>query len=327
MPVYNGGKYLIDAVASIVEQSYTDWELIAINDGSTDSSGDVLDWLRHQDSRIQVCHQANGGIVRALNTGCRLARGDLICRMDCDDVALSDRLEKQVAFLNANTSCVVLGGGILEIDQENRPLSLSHLAKQHDDIVAGLMTRKTGHFHPTTLFRRDAFEKAGRYRKRYEWVEDHDLWLRMSEQGELANLTDILLCYRQHSSSVCWQRSETQRELINQLLAERYQEVGHGQRRSAVASQSKQRAASGPGKLARIAAKGGFATSALQLLGEMWAGRAATSYKLRMTAEVALRLPGSIGKRVLQTTPTVPQFPDWHYRYSTAPAAHRPLAA
>lgn len=318
MPVYNARTYLVHAMASIIEQTHRDWELICVNDGSTDASGDMLEWFAQQDTRIRVVHQANTGIVGALNAGCSLAKAPLICRMDQDDVALPNRLQMQLDHLRRNPACTVVGGAILEMDSDGDPLAISRLAVEHEQIVEQLLTRRTGHFHPTTMFRAEAFEAVGGYRGQYEWVEDHDLWLRLAQRGQLANLRDVVLCYRQHAQSICWQRSAQQRSLMNELLREAYRVRGEELPQHLIAEGSQVRAAAGPGKWARAAAKGGFLLSTLKHLRSLLQTDAKTSYKARMAVEASLRLLGGVARRMWsgERSMRVPQFPEWEQRWS-----------
>ena len=327
MPVYNGGEFLVDAVASILEQSFEDWELICVNDGSTDGSAQKLEALAQIDSRLRILHQTNWGIVSALNRGCKAARGELICRLDCDDIAFPDRLQKQVDYMQSHPKCIVVGGGILEIDSNNTPLAITRLPKDHHQIIRNLLHRQTGHFHPTTMFRRGAFEAAGRYRKSFEWIEDHDLWLRMETHGQLANLDELLICYRQHASSVCWQRSAQQRELMNSLLYQEYARRELGPPPAELINSSKPRSMAGPGKWARVAARGGFPRSAISLLRQLWKTDRPLTYRCRMTAEVIVRIMTGLPRAFSQPTIYVPTFTQWHEHLATKePISHRVAA-
>jgi len=301
MPVYNAGRFLADAVNSIRDQSFRDWEMICVNDGSTDDSGQLLDQFAAQDARIRIVHQANTGIVGALNHGCELVRGPLICRMDGDDLALADRIETQLALLRNTPNCVAVGGAILEIDTDGDPLCCSRLPTSHADIENNLLHRRTGLFHPTTMIRTEAFRAVGGYRAEYQWVEDHDLWLRLAQRGQLANLDQVVLCYRQHSSSVCWQRAAEQRELMNRLLAEAYADRGLDLLPEQLLHTSRAtRTAAGPGKWARAAAKGGFPRSVAKHLKQLARNpETSRSYLLRMTLESTLRLCTGFPRRLL----------------------------
>jgi glycosyltransferase involved in cell wall biosynthesis len=316
MPVYNGGRYLTDAIASIIEQTHSDWELICVNDGSTDQSAQVLEWFARQDDRIRIVHQDNTGIVGALNHGCSLARAPLIARMDQDDIALPERLALQLDYLQQRPECMVLGGAILEIDSDGSPLSINGLPTSHSILVERLLTRRTGHFHPTVIFRAEGFEAVGGYRNQYQWVEDHDLWLRMAQRGQLANLPQVVLCYRQHASSICWQRSAQQRQLMNQLLTDAYRQRGLELPDELVMDNHRERSAAGPGKWARAAAKGGFPTSFFKHLRQLWSSPEPRSYQLRMTLECLPKLLlGCLRRTLTSQHVAVPNFTRWHTRY------------
>ncbi len=312
MPVYNAGRFLADAVNSIRKQTFGDWEMICVNDGSTDGSGQVLDEFAARDARIRIVHQANAGIVGALNRGCELACGPLICRMDGDDIAMPDRMEKQLAYLRSSPNCVAVGGSILEIDVDGDPLCCSRLATDHTDIENNLLHRRTGLFHPTAMIRTEAMHAVGGYRAAYQWVEDHDLWLRLAQRGQLANIEEVVLCYRQHASSVCWQRSAQQRELMNRLLAEAYALRNLELPEQLLQTNLTVRAAAGPGKWARAAAKGGFPRSVAKHLKQLAMNQGTSRrYLLRMTIESSLRLCAGYPRRILsQEAIRIPQFSD-----------------
>ncbi|MEO8269380.1 MAG: glycosyltransferase [Aureliella sp.] len=321
MPVYNADKYLVQAVASIIEQTSRDWELICVNDGSTDTSRQILEWFAEQDNRIRVVNQSNLGIVAALNGGCAIARAPLVCRMDADDIALPDRLERQSQTMRRYPNCTVVGGAIVEIDADGEPLNMSQLPSEHDAIVDNLLHRRTGHFHPTAMIRAEALEAVGGYRSKYQWVEDHDLWLRLAQRGNLANLAEPVLCYRQHSDSICWKRAAQQRQLMNDLLREAYAARGLETPASVIVGQEIPRTAAGPGKWARIAAKGGFTRGCWKQLRSLHRSDAPWSYKARMTAEALLRLALRRGQNWFIRRPgefaedfVVPTFPEWQQR-------------
>lgn len=316
VPVYNAGKHLVPALGSILEQSFTQWEMICVNDGSRDGSDEVLDWFARQDSRIKVIHQENTGIVGALNRGCMAASAEFICRMDADDIALPNRIADQHAFMVAHPQCVAVGGAIVEMDVDSSPLATSRLPGEHEQIVDRLLHRQTGLFHPTTMIRKRAFDLVGGYRKEFEWIEDHDLWLRLSKIGKLYNAPQVVLCYRQHASSVCWQKSQRQRELMSQLLQSEYQQRGLILPPALVGFDRPNRSKANPGKWARAAVRGGYPGTAVKHLLEMWREQGVTPYALRMSAEVLSRLPVSIAQRMLRSDrPEIPSVENWEQRW------------
>lgn len=331
MPVYNAGRHLIEALASVIEQSCVDWELICVNDGSRDQSPQLLDWFAQQDERIHVVHQANGGIVQALNRGCEIARAPLICRMDADDIALPNRFELQLAALRADPDCVAIGGAILEIDTDSDPLGRCALPGEHEEIVGRLLTRRTGLFHPAVMMRTDAVQAIGGYRQEYQWVEDHDLWLRLSQRGRLRNLSEVVLAYRQHASSVCWQRCKQQRELMNALMQETYRVRGLAIPEHLMLDDSAVRSSASPGKWARAAAKGGYSLSVLKHLRRLRTEKGlADPYFLRMSLECSLRTLVGLPRRMLTRPPIqIPKFEHWQQRAALVfdSAMAQPLAA
>lgn len=219
IPVFNAARYLTGAMDSILAQTFRDFEVIAVDDGSTDQSGVILEDYALRDSRVRVIRRPNTGIVGALNDAIAVARGELIARMDADDISLPQRLEKQVAYLENHPDCVALGTDVLYTDPEGAPLIRHRPAEDHERIAAQLAEGNGGAMiHPSVIFRRSAVNKAGGYRVRYQWVEDLDMYLRLSEQGRLANLLEVHLQYRQHLgsvNSVRRDRNELRMELVN----------------------------------------------------------------------------------------------------------------
>ena len=315
MPVYNAGNYLIDSVASILSQSHRDWELICINDGSLDATPEILNWFALQDSRIRVIHQSNRGIVDALNCGLQHARAPLVARMDHDDIAFADRLAIQLEFMSNSPGTVACGGAILEMDEQAAPLGVQHPQTTHEEICANLLRRRTGLFHPTAMIRSEALRAVGGYRKEYQWVEDHDLWLRLALRGQLANVERVVLCYRQHASSICWQRSQIQRTRMNDLLIDAYQHRGLTVPDNLIVTNTTVRSPAGPGKWARAAARGGYPLVALKHLRRMWQDKGRQFYSIRMTAEVGASSMLGLARRLLtERSLKIPEFTQWHRR-------------
>ncbi len=313
LPVYNPGKYLTHAIGSIIDQSYQDWELICVNDGSTDQSREVLDWFAYQDKRIRVYHQENSGVVAAANRGGDLARADLICRMDADDISMPDRIQHQVEFMKSNPEYVAVGGSILEIDTDSEPLGLQSLPSDHETIVSRLLRRETGLFNPACIMRTEAFRRIGGFREKYQWIEDHDLWLRMSQVGRLGNTEELVLCYRLHPSSCTWTMAQLRSDLMSELMREAHAERGI-EAPLRIASSPPVRSAAGSGKWARKAVRGGYPRTALKHLRRLWQEKGLSWYSLRMLAEVGFQLPSAIkrnGKR--PSTMHVPTSAKWNH--------------
>jgi glycosyltransferase involved in cell wall biosynthesis len=227
MPVYNAQRYLAEAVESILDQTFRDFELIAIDDGSTDRSGEILREFSQRDPRVKVISRANTGLVGALIDGLRQSRAELIARMDADDISMPQRFEKQIAFMRENPRCVAVGSRVLLIDPLGSALETPDHKLTHAAIDAELM-RGIGWalVHPVVLMRKSALDRVQGYRKQFEFNEDLDLFLQLAEIGEVANLPDVLLQYRQHLSSINHTRYEIQKRIKRQVVAEAYARRG-----------------------------------------------------------------------------------------------------
>jgi hypothetical protein len=227
LPVYNGETYVREAVESILVQTFKDFELIIINDGSTDGSGAILRELSGRDPRIVLIERPNGGLVSALNDGIAMARADLIARMDADDVAMPDRFALQLARMLAEPDLGVLGSFIRIMDSTGRIIRLGEYPVSVEE-TARFMDHGCPVAHPTVMMRREMLLKVGGYRKLFCHCEDYDLWLRISELGYgIANLPLPLLNYRMHSGNVsAVYRDEQKLGTIIALLAHRARLAG-----------------------------------------------------------------------------------------------------
>lgn len=227
MPVFNAGGYLVEAIDSILHQTFADFELICVNDGSTDGSYDILRKYELRDERVRVISRPNTGIVGALNDGLAVARGDLIARMDADDTCRLDRFEKQVAYLDQNPVCVAVGSWVTRTDPYGSPAGLQEPPLTHDEIDAGLLVAEGSVLvHATLMLRRDVLCRIGGWDSRYNWVEDLDLFLRLAERGKLANLPEHLYQYRRHIDSVCFRNYDVMCQRLKEVLVEAYRRRG-----------------------------------------------------------------------------------------------------
>jgi glycosyltransferase involved in cell wall biosynthesis len=222
IPVYNAARYVESALGSILQQSFGDFELVAVDDGSTDRTKSVLDQIAARDPRVRIISRPNTGIVGALNDALAAAQGEFIARMDADDIALPDRFAEQLAYLRAHPECVALGTDILYTDPDGAPLIRHRPALAHDTIVAQLYEANGGAIiHPTMMARRAVIEQIGRYRpETRNFLEDLDLYLRLSDVGKLANLPEVHLHYRQHLQSI--NRMPGPRDLLRQQIVNPY---------------------------------------------------------------------------------------------------------
>jgi dTDP-4-amino-4,6-dideoxygalactose transaminase len=196
MPVFNGETYLAEAVESVLRQTLSELELIAVDDGSSDGSRSILERFVSSDRRVRlVVNEQNQGISGALNRGWRAARAPYVARLDADDVAPRDRLSQQVRFLDAHPSVAVVGGTLIAIDSHGRRISTRRFPASNRAIQAALV-RYNCFSHPSVTMRRSALEAVGGYR--FRRIEDYDLWLRIAERFALANLAEPMILHRLH---------------------------------------------------------------------------------------------------------------------------------
>lgn len=200
MPAYNAAKYLREAIDSILAQTYTDFEFIIINDGSTDSTKDII--MSYDDPRIVYLeNDVNSGIVVTLNKGLDAAQGRYIARMDADDISLPTRLAEQFAFMEANPD-IAVAGCLVERFDDNGWHDFPPSEKDHDICKADLLF-STCVAHPATIIRKSILDKHHlRYDEHFVGMEDYCLWWRISRISNITNLQKRLLKYRQHKDQV-----------------------------------------------------------------------------------------------------------------------------
>tara|TARA_R100000027_G_scaffold61041_3_gene52138 strand:- start:1407 stop:2405 length:999 start_codon:yes stop_codon:yes gene_type:complete len=191
LPVYNGSKYLGAAIQSIVGQTYRDWELLVLDDGSTDESVSVA--RSFVDERIRVLPNGeNRGVAKTLNRGMSLAEGSLIARMDADDESMPDRLVRQVSFLQENEQVGLLGTNALSAETGEATFAVP---LDHGKIRSNLLFN-CSFLHPTVMWRAALFRENGLSYEETPTAEDYDLWERACGRITAANLPDQLLRYR-----------------------------------------------------------------------------------------------------------------------------------
>lgn len=219
MAVYNNMPFLPISVESILRQSFRDFELIIIDDGSTDGGGEWLEEVVRKDSRIRLKRRENRGLTKSLNEGCALARGEFIARMDGDDISYPKRFERQMGFLSSRPEVTVLGSYVRYINENGRPLFIRNFPTEHSQIVFCNLTN-WGSFlmHPSVLMRKTAFINAGGYDESFLKSQDYDLWFRIQQHGELANLPEVLLDYRHHPEAISRKSAKGQSNFVRKIL-------------------------------------------------------------------------------------------------------------
>ncbi len=208
MSVYNGERYLAQAVESILAQTETDFEFIIINDGSTDGTAELLRSYATRDTRIIVLDQSNHGLTVSLNRALSEARGTYIARMDADDISAPDRLKKQIARLATHPDYGCVGSDILRIDEHGAEKGVEKLSRF--DIVKRLPKRNTL-VHGSLMFRAEVVTSLGGYRTDYRYAQDYDLLLRLLSVAKVGCVPEVLYQLRETKNSV------TSRHLFSQL--------------------------------------------------------------------------------------------------------------
>ena len=220
LPVYNGSKTIKRAVESILSQTFGDFEFLIINDGSKDDTPEILDSF--DDNRIRILHQENRGLVFSLNRGIKNSQGKYIARMDADDIALPDRLQKQVDFMGKNPSVGILGTAVRVVYDDGtkrirrRPIDTASIKKN--------IVRICPFSHSSVMIRKEVFDTVGLYDSSKDGskqllVEDYDLWVRILVAGyEMANLSDVLMTYYKEPGSILRSRSFSKR-VTQQILS------------------------------------------------------------------------------------------------------------
>lgn len=198
LPAHNAAPYLEEAVASVLAQTFQDFELLLIDDGSTDQTPEIATRLAASDPRIRLIRQEQSGLVAALNHGLALARGEYLARMDADDRSLPTRFAAQVAFLDANPEVAVVGGWGRLIDRNGHSFGEKVPPTAGAKIQRMLSHGRSPIIHSAATLRRSALEEVGGYDPGYPHAEDLALWLRLTRQGYgLANLGELARIYHQ----------------------------------------------------------------------------------------------------------------------------------
>jgi glycosyltransferase involved in cell wall biosynthesis len=216
MPVHNGMPFLAEAVESILAQTMRKFEFLIIDDGSTDDTPNLV--RSSGDARVKYHRLERVGLVEALNYGLRCAEAGLVARMDADDVADESLLAKQSASFVADGSLVLKGCGFTDIDQSGSPLpDEADVIFTTDPALRWLLLYSNPFLHSGVMYPRHAAQAVGGYRKAFDLAEDYDLWVRLSDQGRLANHPEALIRKRDHGERVSVRYRERQRVLSSEV--------------------------------------------------------------------------------------------------------------
>lgn len=217
MPVYNGAEYLAEAIESILAQSCINFEFIIIDDGSTDNSLEILRAYEKRDKRIRLVARENRNLATTLNEIIDLAVGKWIARMDQDDIALPERFEKQLAWLDSTGADI--GGSWVQFFGTSDKRILRHA--QSDEAIKMELLFGSAFAHPSIMMKTELVKKL-RYDKAWEKCEDYDLWERAARADwKMTNIPEVLLLYRLHPDQIS-SSSSLQQQLLTQKIRHRY---------------------------------------------------------------------------------------------------------
>ncbi len=207
MAAYNAAKYLEKSINSVVGQTFCDYELILIDDGSIDDTLSIMRRYARLDDRVQCHSQHNAGPAMARNFGISRAQGKWIAILDADDVAIPERLELQLAYVKTNPDVVLLGSGCIEIDAVGRHIKEHRYPSKHASLVRSMEMYRGFPPHSSCLYHTETVRRVDGFNPRFIRSQDLDLWLRLSEVGEIACLRQPLVKVRKHLDSISHHRA------------------------------------------------------------------------------------------------------------------------
>jgi glycosyltransferase involved in cell wall biosynthesis len=205
MPAYNAARYLPTAIDSVIHQSYSDWELIVIDDGSTDETKSVAtSYVPRTSGRLRYLYQSNRGPAAARNAGLQATTGEFIATLDADDVWLPMRLERGISVMDRSPQVGLVHSLVARINVEGNVVGSFNFPSKHQagKIALNIYTRRANILSPTVLFRRQCIDTVGLFDEAFRGTEDRDLWFRIAERYEIAYIDEILALYRSSPGSV-----------------------------------------------------------------------------------------------------------------------------
>ncbi len=206
MSVYNGERFLAEAIRSLLSQSFADFELLILDDGSKDGTRAIVEAFAAQDARIRPIIRENRGLIISLNQLIAESRAPIIARMDADDVCMPARFERQLAYLAAHPEIGVIGSWCEDIDEHGAPWPTNPNQPRHPTSHADFLEAIDNGWpllcHPAVMFRRDLVLSVGGYHSAFKHCEDLDLWLRLASITQIASLPEPLIRYRHYADQV-----------------------------------------------------------------------------------------------------------------------------
>lgn len=215
---YNGDRWLAEAIDSVLNQTFEGFEFIIVDDGSTDSSLNIINHYAVLDSRIVVIAKNNTGLADSLNVGIKRACGKWIARLDADDVCLPTRLERQLAMAKMQPDVIYIGTGLFHIDEAGNVSKSFSYPRKHAMLVKSLTHMGMFPAHSSAFYRTDIVLAIGGYRPRIKRSQDRDLWLRLAHIGAMTSIAEPLIKLRLHSGQVSHEESG-RRQIIDSRCA------------------------------------------------------------------------------------------------------------
>jgi len=199
LPVFNCEKYIEESISSVLNNTYNNFEIIVVNDGSNDSTGDVIKKIT--DDRILVFNKQNSGLIDTLNYGLKKCSYPIVMRIDGDDVIAENKIQDQLEYFIKSRSILTGTNGYL-IDSEGKKRGFIDLPTEHNQIIKSMLNMSPSFIHPSVMYYKDAVQKAGGYDSNFKHAEDFDLFLKLSSFGKLSNLDDRLIYLRKHDENI-----------------------------------------------------------------------------------------------------------------------------
>lgn len=226
MAVKDGEKFVAAAIESVLSQTFKDFEFIIVDDGSSDSTGEIIENFSKKDDRIlTISNEENIGLTKSLNKAITLSTGTYIARMDADDISLPERLQKQVEFLGSNPACGMIGSWAEIIDVDSKRITDYKYPTKSEELKKVLINYNP-FVHSSIVFRKSIFEAVGLYDEDWRYAQDYELFFRIAEKYEIANVPEILIRHRIDENSIT--RKKNRKQAVCGLRA-RWSAIRRGQ--------------------------------------------------------------------------------------------------
>lgn len=210
MCVYNNWEFLTESINSILNQSFSNFEFIIINDGSNKITKKILLNYKKKDERIILINQKNMGLTLSLNKALKMCNSEFIARQDSDDISYKERFMEQIKLFNSNKKIILCGSFADVINDKNQIIkSIRNLPLENLDIKKKLLHQNT-FIHSSTMYKLSAINKIGGYNNKFKYAQDYECWCRMSSEGDFANIPKKLIALRIHSESISAKKSKEQ---------------------------------------------------------------------------------------------------------------------